>query len=318
MTSPTTLSILISTYNRARMLEATLEAFCKLDTKGLRVTWIIIDNNSDDHTPSIVASFAERLNIVALFEPRPGKNCALNKALDECPLNEIVVFADDDITPEADWLQQIARSCRETPSCDVFGGRIQIQWPEEAEPSWAQDRYIQMLGYSLHDFGDKSLDYPPLQYPFGANFWVRRSVVGRGYRFDTRVGPRPKNRIMGSETTFLHKLAQDGYRMQYFPSASIRHRIEPNACTPAMVRRRAFRLGRADVYLIGIPRLKLRKISTILWRAFLVAKLANASMSRIFSCLQLSEEKRLLHAVQTQRVIGHAWEAWRADKRTNQ
>ena len=86
------ISVLIATYNRAEILRQTLQSMTKLNRDGLSVEFVVVDNNSTDHTKEVIKSFTDRLPIRYLFEPRPGKNCALNKALNEVSFGEISVI----------------------------------------------------------------------------------------------------------------------------------------------------------------------------------------------------------------------------------
>jgi len=305
-------SVLIPTYNRAAILSETLLALTQVQRTDTNVQWIIIDNNSNDATRAVVAEFAKKLNLAYLFEPRPGKNRALNQALTQCALGDIVVFTDDDVTPGTDWLSQIARSCLEYPEYSVFRGRIIPQWPVQSEALWAQDRFIQAFGFARHDYGPGVQPYPAGSYPFGPNFWVRREVFRKGFTFDERVGPRPANRIMGSETRFLINLATAGYAMLYYPGAKLRHRIQKAAYSPKAIHRRALSLGRAGIYLSGLPRPRLREKCPAAWVAYLLVKMAYASVLRVCSVASFSEKERLRRAVNALTILGNALESLRA------
>ena len=117
------ISVLIATYNRAEILRQTLESMTDLDREGLAVEFVVVDNNSSDHTKQVVESFSGKLPIRYLFESRPGKNCALNKALDEVALAKLVVFTDDDVDPRKDWLKAVVSASRHWPRFSVFGGK---------------------------------------------------------------------------------------------------------------------------------------------------------------------------------------------------
>jgi glycosyltransferase involved in cell wall biosynthesis len=82
-TGCSSLSVVIATYNRGEALRLTLEAMTGVRHSDLRVEWIVVDNNSSDHSAAIIRSFSGRLPLRHLHESRPGKNCALNKALAE-------------------------------------------------------------------------------------------------------------------------------------------------------------------------------------------------------------------------------------------
>jgi len=88
-------------------LRQTLENLTRLNLENLRVEFVVVDNNSVDETQEVLSDFHDRLPLNGLLESNPSKNCALNKALAEVVLGEIVVFTDDDINPVDNWLEVI-------------------------------------------------------------------------------------------------------------------------------------------------------------------------------------------------------------------
>ena len=94
------ITILMSTFNRADALRSTLEAMCHLRTKAMSVDLVVVDNASTDGTPRVLRDFAERLPLRSLHETRPGKSNALNRALETAPPGDIVLFTNDDVTPD--------------------------------------------------------------------------------------------------------------------------------------------------------------------------------------------------------------------------
>src|SRR5438552_13767885 len=109
------ITVLIATFNRAAVLSGTLQALTRVERTGIDCSIVIIDNNSSDNTAEVVKEFETRLPISYLREPSPGKSCALNKALRECALKEIVVFRDDDVTPARNWFREIVSSVKKWP-----------------------------------------------------------------------------------------------------------------------------------------------------------------------------------------------------------
>ena len=314
MNNSSSVSVLVATHNRAKVLAQTLEAFTRVDKGSSRLQWVVVDNNSSDDTRQVSRSYEQRLDLQYLFEPRPGKNCALNKAIRECTLGDIVVFTDDDVTPAKDWILQIVKSCADYPKCSVFGGRIFPEFPNDTKPSWAHDRFVQMFAFALHDYGPAPEPYPIRHYPFGPNFWIRRKILQQGFAYDERIGPRPTRRIMGSESKFLSDLEKAGFAMLYCPGAVVRHRIQSSECTLHAVRRRALRLGRGEIYLSGFPRPRLREKFRPLWIAYLYLKVAYSSVIWACSWMALSEQRRLARSVNALRTMGNSLESLTADR----
>lgn len=253
MLSKIRLSILIATHNRSEILQQTLKNFMELDFGHLEPEFVIIDNNSTDTTRDVVQSFFEHLPLKYLFVPKPGKNCALNGALRQIQLNEIVVFTDDDVKPKKNWLLKIIEISERWPHVSVFGGKIYPIWPDSAPELVVQfpEDLLQMC-YAVHDCGEMEVFYgknTKLSTPFGPNFWVRKSIFDQGYLFDESIGPTPniKTRIMGSETSLLKSLIKDGYKIIYSPCAEVGHYITEHQMTSDYIRKRVATRARAIV-----------------------------------------------------------------------
>lgn len=304
------LSVIIGTYNRAHVLRRTLQHFSTLRTDNFEVEWIVVDNNSTDSTRETMHEFSGILPLIYLFQPRPGRNAAINKAIDECELGDIVVFTDDDILPASDWLVSIHRSSGVYPQHSVFGGRIFPLWPNGVQPVWARDVFTQMFHFGLHDLGASPMLYPKAFLPFAGNLWMRRRILEQGFRFNEDVGPRPKFRISGGETTFLKSLRSAGYDILFYPDASVEHIITEDQCRRKAVWRRSLQLGRGEVYASGLPRPELRERFPLLWYGYLMGKLGFA-MGYWGLSMALPEPAGTHHGIDALRVLGNSLESLR-------
>jgi glycosyltransferase involved in cell wall biosynthesis len=260
------ITVIVATFNRARELATTLEGLVRAERGNPTVEFVIVNNGSTDETEFIVDLFRDRLPINYIFEPRPGKNRALNTALEKCKLGKIVVFTDDDIDVSSDWFVSIRSVSDRWPKHSVFGGRVTVVFPFEKVPKWTSDPYISSVCFAHHSYSDKECIYEGAHVPFGGNLWVRREVFLKGWRFDEKIGPRPTNRIMGSETSFLLALKNDGYEIVYSPEAVVGHRIKPEVLRFSALCLKAYQHGRSIPYLHGLPRLTLLGKFPARWR----------------------------------------------------
>ena len=280
------ITVIMATYRRPHMLRATLESMLRLDRAGLNVEWVIVDNNSGDDTGAVIQEFAERLPLRDLFEPRPGKNRALNHALNTVALGRLVVFTDDDVEPTHDWLRAIHDSARRLPRVKVFGGPVEPIWPGPTRPKWTHWPLVAGSFYGRLDLGNEPRPFPPGRYPAGANFWVRREIFDNGLRYDERFGPAHDQRLEASEVSLLAGLARDGEAVQYIPDAKLGHRIESHQLSLAFVRQRAWQCGRTGPHLNGISLTRLYRRSPMLWR--IARSLSTARYALIYGLLSCS------------------------------
>jgi L-malate glycosyltransferase len=268
-----------------------LEAFTCIDQTRIDCSIVIIDNNSSDNTREVVKEYEMRLPLFYLRESRPGKNCALNKAIRECSLKDIVVFTDDDVTPAQNWFQEIVSSVKKWPGIAVFGGKIELLWPDNKQPQWAIADWMMPFAFSRHLYAEGEAFYRPPDCPFGPNCWVRKVVFQKVPFFDETIGPRPQNRIMGSETSFLLDLRRHGFEMLYYSGAEVYHRILPKACTLPGLRRRAYTYGRGRTRLYGWYRRNIYFKNRILWCMLLVTD-EFYNISRFLSGFALGDSQR--------------------------
>jgi hypothetical protein len=196
------------------------------------------------------------------------------------------------VTPRPNWLQTIVQASDSNPQCAVFGGKIEVVWPNDTCPRWASASWIQIFAFALHDLGSETHPYEPGTYPFGPNMWVRASVFSRGLRYNERIGPQPKKRLMGSETTFLRALERAGHEMLYVPDGVVGHRIQARELNKKIVARRAARLGRSSPHVFGLPDESLLSASPLKWTAKRLFLIARAYMIRLKAVMTLEECKR--------------------------
>lgn len=288
----TDLTVLMPTFNRASVLRQTLDAMCQVRMPGLSVQFFVVDNGSTDDTPRVLEEFSTRLPLSYQREAKPGKSHALNRALRQARLGEIVVFTDDDVTPDPSWLESIAATCQRWPDHSVFGGRIDPAWPRAVpKPFWVGDKLLQAIILSAHHVSDREAPYPDSAEPFGPNFWVRRPALA-GLEFRTDLGPHPTRRTLGDESEFLRQLRRRGFAPIYSPSARVLHRIEHERTTEAAVYRRAFQSGRGNVHVGGMPEAALLARSPMAWHLRIAANVGVSACQVLGAALEPDEKLR--------------------------
>jgi glycosyltransferase involved in cell wall biosynthesis len=260
-------SVLLATRDRDSVLEATL-THCVRTVASSRVSveFVVVDNGSVDDTTSVLERFSEALPLVALSEPRPGKNRALTLGL-AAARAPLVVFTDDDVVPADGWLDELWRASREWPEHDVFGGRVIPRYPPDRGPAFS-DRGFAEWAYS-HWEPDQD-EGPTDALPLGPNFAVRADSLAE-VTLDATIGPGSESGAMGSETTLIKSLLDRGSSIVYVPGSTVEHLVTPDQLSRTYLLRRAFRLGRGlarwDVddhspRLAGVPRYLWREVAS--------------------------------------------------------
>ena len=236
--------VTLAVHNGETTLRRVLECYTRLVEPSSSWALAIVDNASTDGTAQIIRDFAGRLPIVALFEAGPGKNTALNHALEVLqPRPATYIFTDDDAEPETDFLVAWQHVLDENPDRMLLGGKIRTSFLE-TPPRW-------LSGYSAHflELYSAMEDGNTLGYPFrplGPNMAVRGVAFDDGSRFFEGIGPAFNNRRypMGSETDFCDRLiAKTGVAALFDPRPCVTHLVRPWQMTRQFVDGRAFRSG---------------------------------------------------------------------------
>lgn len=238
--------VVFSTYNGATRLAETLSGFEAIKEPEGGWHLIVVDNASDDGSLEIIQSFEGRLPLTTLVEPRRGKNFAMNRIVEVVsPLvgaNDIIVFTDDDITPDSDWLIKMQAAASAAPGYDMFGGGIRPGWPVHP-PKWLshlEEQYGVLFAATTTKSGPCAADAL-----WGPNMAFRRRVFDAGHRFDIRVGPNGREvYAMGSETEFVTRIERAGMTAWFVEDAMVRHRIRPQQIDRKWVMNRARNHGR--------------------------------------------------------------------------
>jgi glycosyltransferase involved in cell wall biosynthesis len=243
-----TVSILFATYKRGEILRSTLESLAALEHCSFQYEIIVVDNACESCTENLVNSYSDRLPLRYLQEPTPGKNSALLTGLAQAA-GEILIFTDDDIIAEADWLREFVAGIHRRPDYDLFGGRILPSLPHGASDELGLLQRTGSFIKSAYVIADWDLPEGPIKvgHIWGPNMAVRRRVFDSGITFDPNIGPNGNNYIMGSESDFLNRAANQGFKGAYIPSAVVKHQIRPEQLNLSWLAGRAYRWGRGSV-----------------------------------------------------------------------
>jgi|RhiMetdeSRZDD1v2_1073273.scaffolds.fasta_scaffold69199_3 glycosyltransferase involved in cell wall biosynthesis len=237
-------SVIFATRNRADLLADTLRELERQDTAGLTWEVIVVDNGSTDRTPEVLRAAASVLPLVHLVEPAPGKNRALNRAL-QITRGELLVFTDDDVIPDRRWIAEMVAAARRWPKHPIFGGQIVPSFPP-GTPAWLKGHRFNGTAYAR--FNLPQGEGPMEKLPFGPNFMVRAATM-RTVRYNEEIGPLGEDYVSGSETELLLRLTREGHRMVYVPTAIVGHVVRPNQVSVDWLLGRSYRLGRSYVEL---------------------------------------------------------------------
>jgi glycosyltransferase involved in cell wall biosynthesis len=224
-------SVVICTWNRAHLLDATLQEMRKL-TIPANIEWelLVVNNNCSDATDEVISRHMACLPIHRLFEPKQGLSHARNHAVDAAN-GELILWTDDDVLVDSNWLAEYVKAVRNHPEAIFFGGRINPLFSVDP-PRWlATNQSIFSGAYALKEPGANIfIAKPNDDIPIGANMALCKHAFA-DFRFDSSLGRCGKNFISGEEAQLFRKLLNTGCFGIWVSSAQVWHHIPPARLT---------------------------------------------------------------------------------------
>lgn len=287
------ISVVICTKNRAESLQLTLSHLANADRTGIAAEIVVVDNGSTDDTRAVAESFAARIPVRYYLEPRQGtfgKSHALNRALNEGGLLEIVAVLDDDMTVRHDWFQGVAAICERWPDSDLFTGTTYVIWPTDDVPEWAREAHLQGAVFSsVITVKDAPLESG--QWYLGGHFWFRERVVHDGtLRFKD---------IWLTEPEFQLNMIERGSRGTAGPDAVAGHRVQMSLLRREFALQRAHKnnevaMVRLRPYRSTVKQARFFRSHPLVTRLFCVARIVGWAAFYCFSLVRFSPERRFI------------------------
>jgi len=253
------ITVLICTFNRARLLEETLAALAAARApERCDVEIVVVDNNSSDETPAVVEHAALRgpWPVRYAMERRQGKSYALNRGL-ALARGEVLALTDDDVLPADDWLVRIVERFRSGDIVFVFG-KVLPRWEVPPPPELLSTRARDIWGpLALIDYGDEATHYDAASFaerrlPIGANLAVRRDAMERIGGWRTDLGKVDNTLIAGEDHELCVRLFRAGlYAGLYDPAVVVRHFVPAGRLTRQYFRRWFYWHGRTMARMAG-------------------------------------------------------------------
>lgn len=211
------LSVIIPTYNREKVLAKALEAYLAQSSPQLIHELLVVDDGSTDGTESMVREVSTRapFPICYLRQPNKGPAAARNVGIREARSN-LVLFTDSDIIPERDLVEQHIKWHENNPqiTAAVLG---YVTWPPEIKATpfmrWYGEEgavfaYRQLRGKREADF----------RFFYTCNLSLKTDFLRTCGQFDEDF-----KSASWEDTELGYRLHKAGLRLLYNPQAVAFH-----------------------------------------------------------------------------------------------
>lgn len=260
-------TVAICTWNRAAALRTTLEEFLCLAPTDFSWELLIIDNGSTDGTGAVAAEFDGLLPIKCFREETLGQSFARNRAIREAT-GDVVVWTDDDVLVDSQWLNELVHALCEC-SADFVFGRSRPHWAT-SQPSWFSPLHFGR--FAILDYGDRPFVVSDPRYTFyGLNFAATKTALASLGGFDETCGFTGNGGAAGEDTDLCRLALERGMKVLYVPDAIVEHVIPAHRTTKAFYRHRVRAAGDRDyerlthlfptvTWLMGLPRFMFQQV----------------------------------------------------------
>lgn len=235
------ISLVFTSFNGAKTLPLMLNSLTKLTPPKNGWKIIAVNNASTDETNEVLTEFIDKLPLTILFEAKPGKNKALNCAIPYFE-GEHIVFTDDDVIPNPDWLINYEIAATKNEQYSVFAGQVRHHWLSPP-PKWLIQLAAEGRAYAGTplDLPEGDIDWKKIK---GPNLMVKSNIF-ENVIFSPDIGPDGTSTyVAGSETEFLKRLHHMHYQMLFVPEASVKHIVRSKQNKLSTILKRYFRIGK--------------------------------------------------------------------------
>lgn len=218
-------SIIIPVYNDPEGLSDTLDSLTNQEYPADKYEILVVDNDSDDRTPEVARSYAERSpNIIVLTEDEiQSSYAARNKGIEHAT-GQILAFVDADVKVDQHWLETGVDALN-SRNLDYMGCRVDVFIPPGNETFAA--KYNQRTDFPVERFIEVDNFAPTCA------LFVRKGVI-------EDVGVFDDNLISGGDFEFGNRVHAAGYSLGYESTVIVHH---PARTTLKAIFKKSYRVG---------------------------------------------------------------------------
>ncbi|GAB3999304.1 glycosyltransferase family 2 protein [Nocardioides marmoraquaticus] len=222
---------------------------------------IVVDNDSEGSAEDAVESAGRPDLVRYVVEARRGISYGRNRALDEAVADgaDVLVFIDDDETPQAGWLRELLATYGSRDVQAVAGAVV-------SQPDGDLDPFVEAGGFLDRAHRDGVRTGEPIPRAATNNLLLDIAFVqARQLRFDPRFGTTG-----GGDSLFTSQLTAAGGRMVWCAESVVVDHVPADRMTPAWILSRSYNMASALVFV----ELELRssRLDRVAFRALTAAR----------------------------------------------
>jgi GT2 family glycosyltransferase len=149
---------------------------------------------------------------------------------------KILLFLDDDVLADYHLIEEIFSAFKYHENAGIIGGQVILDVPFP-RPEVARHGYETLWSQLKVQYSTYKEVTQNFEFPYGANFAIRRDLALKIGGFSTSYGRVGKDYSGGEETAMSFKAQQLGYAVGIEPRAKVLHRVDLDRFTKEHVRK---------------------------------------------------------------------------------
>jgi glycosyltransferase involved in cell wall biosynthesis len=239
----------VTTHNRAQSLDRLMRSLCRINARpDDEVEFVVVANACTDETVELLRSYEGKLALRIVIENRLGVSHGRNAVVQHAR-GDIIVWTDDDVTVEPNWVANYAAFFDEHRQAAFAGGPIQPFFEGDRQPYW-MDAAVRKVpsSYAKLDLGSDKAQFRVNRHeaPYGANMAMRTALLAAD-RFDTRLGRVGQDDLSGGEETKLfYEWMSSGLEGWWLPNQCVTHWVDEKRQTLPYLKNYWYQVGKDE------------------------------------------------------------------------
>ncbi len=235
------MSIIICTYLRGEKLIDAIWSVIRQSLSKKEYEIIIVDNapftsGIREQVEEFQRKYSEYEGFIRYIGvPQKGLSYARNAGMWNAK-GEFLTFLDDDVLADYYLLEEIYSGFKYHPEVGIVGGQVILERPFPT-PKVLRKGWESLWSQFKISESTFRLATQQFEFPYGANYSVRRSAIWRVGGFRMSYGRVGNDFAGGEETALAFKMLQIGYGIGLQPGAKVLHRVDHNRFTTEHVKK---------------------------------------------------------------------------------
>ena len=223
------LSVVVCTHKMSQTLKECMDALCNQNASAEEYEIVFVNNNIretvlKEYVMSLSKEHPE-LKINYITAPLKGLSFARNSGMWSAQ-GEVILYVDDDSIASPDLITETIKAFEGRPELGTCGGQVVLTVPDEAK-DLVNDQTIGLWSnLKIEGKGFRyAKDYG--EFPYGANFAVRRDCLRMIGGFRCNYGRVGNNYAGGEETLVCFMMDEIHMKVGLNADSVVEHRVDP-------------------------------------------------------------------------------------------